>query len=183
MDAKAPFADCDRCPLKSEEFVPGNGPQHADRIIVGEAPGETEVREGQPFVGTSGKLLNKALVTKGVDRSKVYITNTVLCRPPNNANPPPESIAACSHRLIREIQGRAPRKVLALGRFAAEAVTGDSRPIKQMRLLRPGPSPYLTDCEVRVTYHPAALKFMKVDDRASFGEDIGWLGEPEPGEV
>jgi uracil-DNA glycosylase family 4 len=179
MDAKAPFADCDRCPLKHQAFVPGYGPRQAGRVIVGEAPGEQEVRECKPFVGRSGKRLNKALVAKEVDRSNVYITNTVLCRPPHNEDPPPGAISACFHRLIHEVQGTMPRKVLALGKVASRTLTGDSRPIKHMRG-GPAPNPHLRDSEVRVTYHPSGLHFLNEAERGCFDEDIGWLAEPEP---
>ncbi len=178
MDPKAPFADCNRCPLRDEHFVRGYGPQQADRVIVGEAPGEEEVVQGRPFVGSAGKLLDKAFAAADVDRSALYITNTVLCRPPSNADPLPAAIAACSGRLTHEIQGKAPQKVLGLGAFASEALTGLSRPIKEMRLLTRAPSPYLKGCEVRVTYHPAALRYMKVEDRQHFRDDIGWLKNP-----
>jgi DNA polymerase len=144
---------------------------------VGEAPGEEEVRLGRPFVGTSGKRLDKALEAARVERSRIYITNTVLCRPENNADPSSEAISACSERLIHEIQETMPRKILALGRFARGALTGDTRtPIEKMRLLRPTPRPDLGDCEVRVTYHPAARK---AGERKRFFDDIGWLGECE----
>jgi uracil-DNA glycosylase len=111
-----------------------------------------------------------------VDRSAVYITNTVLCQPPDNESPPPgEAILACHERLIREVQLRMPRKVLALGKTAAEALTGDTRPIKELRHLRAAPSPYLGgQAEVRVTYHPSAL-WRNPEWPGRFDEDIGWL--------
>lgn len=146
---------------------------------MGEAPGESEAVEGKPFVGKAGGRLNQALAAAEVDRSAVYITNTVLCHPAGNESPPPrEAISACHQRLISEIQLRMPRKVLALGATAGKALTGDSRPIQQLRLLRPAPSPFLRgDAEVRVTYHPSALPRNPAWP-GRFGEDVGWLGEP-----
>lgn len=149
-----------------------------DRVIVGEAPGETEVVEGRPFVGKAGGRLNEALSVAGVDRLAVYITNTVLCHPEGNNSPPPEAVAACHDRLITEIRLRMPSKVLALGKTASKALTGDGSSIEQLRLLRPAPSPYLDDSsEVRVTYHPSALT-RNPEWPGRFDGDVGWLGEP-----
>lgn len=156
----------------------GYGPRRADRIIVGEAPGEIEVVEGKPFVGKAGRRLDEGLSAKGVDRTTVYITNAVLCHPAGNESPPPrEAISACHDRLIGEVQQKTRMKVLALGGTAARALTGDSRPIEQLRLLRPAPSPYLGGAaQVRVTYHPSALTRNPAWP-GRFDEDIGWLGE------
>ena len=132
MDPKAPYADCDRCPLRDEHFVPGYGRRQAGRVIVGPGPGDKEVREGKPFVGPAGERLNQALVARGANRSRIYMTNTVLCRPPNH-NPPPEAVSACFKRLIHEVQGTMPRRVLALGEIASKALTGDNRRVKEMR--------------------------------------------------
>jgi uracil-DNA glycosylase family 4 len=178
VDAKAPLAHCDDCPLRDRPLVAGYGPRRTDRVIVGEAPGETEVVLGMPFVGKAGSRLNEALTASGVDRSTVYITNTVLCHPAGNESPPPrEAISACHERLINEVQQRMPRKVLALGGTAGKALTGDSRPIEQLRLLRPAPSPYLDGyVEVRVAYHPSALTRNPAWPER-FDEDVGWLGE------
>jgi DNA polymerase len=174
MDPKAPYADCDRCPLKDKHFVPGHGRRQAGRVIVGLAPGDKEVREGRPFVGLAGGRLNEALMAKGADRSRIYITNTVLCGPPNH-KPPPEAVSACFKRLIQEVQGAMPRRVLALGEIAGHALTGDRGLVREMRLRR-YTFPGLGDCELRVTYHPAARPWTSELARC-FEEDIGFLGE------
>jgi uracil-DNA glycosylase len=161
--------------------VPGYGPRQSRRVIVGEAPGMAEVRAGIPFVGRSGIRLNEALVDQGADRSKIYITNTVLCHPPNNRDPSRAEIDACHERLIHEIRETKPGKILALGKIASRAITDDAGPINRMRLLRPAPSPHLDDGEVRVTYHPAALS-RNSKWAEQFDDDIGWLAEPEFGE-
>lgn len=171
---------CDRCPLQDRRVVAGEGPFNAERVIVGEAPGETEGREGRPFVGQAGRLLRERLAARGVDVATVCITNAVLCHPEGNESPPPEdAISACHERLIREVQQREPRKVMALGGTAAEALTGVPRPkIYELRLLHAAPSPYLGgDCEVRVTYHPSALNRDPAWSRR-FDDDIGWLRRP-----
>ena len=146
---------------------------------MGEAPGEKEAVKGEPFVGKAGDRLNDTLAAAKVSRSAIHITNTVLCHPEANRSPPPrEAISACHQRLISEIQLRMPRKVLALGKTAAKALTGDSRPIEQLRLLRPAPCPYLGGyAQVRVTYHPSALTRNPAWPER-FDQDVGWLGEP-----
>ncbi len=178
VDAKAPLARCGYCPLRDRPFVAGYGPPMTNRVIVGQAPGQREVVEGKPFVGQSGGRLNEALSAAGVDRLAVYITNTVLCHPEGNDEPPPEAVEACHERLITEIRLRMPKKVLALGTTAATALTNDTRPIEKLRLLRPTPSPHLDDkSEVRVTYHPSALT-RNPEWPGRFDGDVEWLGEP-----
>lgn len=188
MDAKAPLARCGECPLRDRPFVRGDGPPGADRVIVGEAPGCMEAVEGKPFVGRAGRRLDEGLSAREVDRSSVYVTNAVLCHPPGNESPPPrEAIRACHRRLISEIrdvlrhagQGRTQAKILALGKTAGRALTGDSsRPIEQLRLLRPAPNPYLSGyAEARVTYHPSALP-RNPAWAERFAEDIAWFADP-----
>jgi len=177
VEAKAPLARCDDCPLQDRPFVAAYGPPMTDRVIVGEAPGEREVVEGKPFVGKAGDRLNQALNTAGVDRLAVYVTNTVLCHPAGNKRPPPEAVDACHERLITEIRLRMPQKVLALGKTAGKALTGDSRTIEKLRL-RPTPAPGLdASAGVRVTYHPSALP-RNPEWPGRFDGDVGWLGEP-----
>jgi DNA polymerase len=176
MDANPSLGRCDDCPFGHRCVVPGEGPGETNWVIVGQAPADTEVAEGRPFVGPAGVRLDKALDAARVDRSAVYITNTVLCQPPDNQSPPPEdAISACHERLMREIQLRIPRKVLALGGTAAEALTGVSGTIEKLRLLRPAPSPDLGGyAEVRVTYHPSSLHWNR-EWSEHFDEDICWL--------
>lgn len=113
-DPKRYGADCDNCPLSGRPCVP---PQFEDgHVIVGEAPGAVEVKQGRPFVGPSGKLLTKALEAVGARREFLHITNTVLCYAPQV---PPAAIEACKPRLLREIEGR---RVLVLGNVAAEVI-------------------------------------------------------------
>jgi uracil-DNA glycosylase family 4 len=179
VDAKAPLARCGDCPLRDRPFVAGYGPPMTDRVIVGQAPGQREVVEGKPFVGKAGGRLNEALSAAGVDRRALHITNTVLCHPEGDASPPPEAVQACHERLITEIRLRMPRKVLALGTAAAQALTGDERPkIEKLRMMRPAPSPYLDDySEVRVTYHPSSLT-RNPEWPGRFDDDVSWLGDP-----
>ena len=178
MDGRAPLGRCEACPLRNRPIVPGYGPNPAKCVIVGEAPGETEVIEGRPFVGSAGRRLDKALDANNVPRSAIYITNAVLCHPEGNQSPPPpDAIEACHERLIAEVDLAQPQKVLALGKTASKALTGDSRPIGQLRVLDAAPSPYpVGDAKVRVTYHPSSLN-RNPGWPGSFDNDVGWLGE------
>jgi uracil-DNA glycosylase family 4 len=135
------------------------------------------VETGKPFAGHSGTLLDNALAARGVDSSRVYKTNTVLCRPPNGDVPPPAAVTACFNRLVHEVQETMPRKVLALGGFAGKALTGQSSTIGQMRG-QPAPSPHLSDCVLRVTYQPVALN-RDPAMRAHFDADMDWFAEPD----
>ena len=115
MDPKAPLAHCDECPLWNRPLVAGDGPPKTDLVIVGWAPGKTEVEVGKPFVGDSGGVLNEALDDAGIDQESAYITNAVLCHPVK-PKPPVPAIRACHDRLVQEIERRGPRKVIASGK-------------------------------------------------------------------
>ena len=176
MKPKAPFADCEHCPLNAEPFVSGVGRDDAKYVIVGEAPGSTEVKTGVPFTGPSGQLLKKVLTPHDIDRNTdAFVTNTVLCRPPPKVdgrdNPPPAlAIKACRRRLIDEIRSHKPYAVLALGGPSARTLLGSREGI---RLLRGGykQSPYF-DPPVVATFHPAAREPGKL---AVMISDVGTL--------
>ncbi|MDD2728914.1 uracil-DNA glycosylase [Malikia sp.] len=113
---------CRACDLgtRRRQAVPGMGDPAPDWLIVGEAPGEEEDRQGLPFVGRAGQLLDRMLAAMGLDRQhQVYIANVIKCRPPQNRNPDPVEIAQCEPYLLRQIELLRPRFILALGRFAA----------------------------------------------------------------
>jgi DNA polymerase-1 len=161
LDAHPCGADCESCPLKLEPWVPGYGPEQADVVIIGEAPGANEVSRGRPFVGKSGELLDKVLKELGVDRSKIYITNSVMCRPPDNRTPSTGEIKACNDRLLQEVAARKPRLIIPMGAVPYKALLG-GKSIKadHGKLFKAK----LNDQEVWVvpTYHPAAaLRFSK----------------------
>ena len=98
--------------------VPGEGPEDAEIMFIGEAPGFNEDRTGRPFVGAAGQFLNKLLAFAGLQRSNVYITNVVKCRPPNNRDPLPEEIAACRPYLDGQIELIKPKVIVTLGRYS-----------------------------------------------------------------
>ena len=136
----------------------GHGGQPARWLVVGEAPGEQEDRQGQPFVGRSGQLLDAMLSAVGMSRERdVFIANVIKCRPPGNRNPKPEEIAACSPYLMRQIELLKPERILVLGR-AAQTLLGTEATIGSLRgrvhQLKTDAGPQIP---VIVSYHPAYL--------------------------
>lgn len=111
---------CERCPLAQGRgrAVPGEGPADARIMFIGEGPGFQEDRQGRPFVGPAGQFLNELLASIGLDRTKVYITNVVKSRPPNNRDPQPDEIAACAPWLEQQIAIIRPKIIVTLGRFS-----------------------------------------------------------------
>ncbi|MEC9340806.1 MAG: uracil-DNA glycosylase [Pseudomonadota bacterium] len=153
----AQISDCRGCALHKTRTrtVPGVGDRKAGLLVVGEAPGADEDRQGEPFVGRAGKLLTNMLRAIGLEREQVYITNILKCRPPGNRDPRPEEAAACRGYLERQMDLLAPRLVLVVGRIAAQQLLQTDQPIGAMRgsvLQLPG-----RDIPVVVTYHPAYL--------------------------
>lgn len=118
--------DCKQCPLARTRThtVFGEGNEKAEVVLVGEAPGFYEDKEGAPFVGQAGKLLTQLLSTIGLHRSEVYIANVLKCRPPNNRDPQQEEIEACKPYLLKQLEIIKPRIVCTLGRFAAQTLLG-----------------------------------------------------------
>ena len=132
----------------------GVGDPHPDWLIVGEAPGEQEDLQGEPFVGQAGKLLDNMLRAVGLERGrKVYIANVLKCRPPGNRNPQPEEVAQCEPFLRRQVELLQPKIVIAMGRFAVQSLLGTSDPIGKLR----GRVHRYQGVPLVVTYHPAYL--------------------------
>jgi DNA polymerase len=154
---------CVKCGLSSTRTnaVPGAGTGKAGIVFIGEAPGAEEDRRGEPFVGRSGDLLTKILqamdekeLIPGVSlaRDSVYIANVLKCRPPENRNPLPHEIEACSPYLVRQLALLKPRVIVCLGKFAAELLVGAKGTVGGMR----GQVYRYGDSKLIVTYHPAA---------------------------
>jgi DNA polymerase len=114
--------DCTRCPLADTRttVVFGNGDADADLMFVGEAPGANEDREGLPFVGQAGKLLDKLLGEIGMDRGQVFVANVLKCRPPGNRDPQPGEIETCEPYLFRQVELIEPIVICTLGNFATK---------------------------------------------------------------
>jgi uracil-DNA glycosylase family 4 len=111
---------CERCMLHHSRklAVPGEGPMNAEIMFIGEGPGFHENQQGRPFVGAAGKYLEELLVKIGYQREDVFITNVVKCRPPNNRDPLPDELAACSDYLERQMQVINPKVIVSLGRYS-----------------------------------------------------------------
>lgn len=137
----------------------GQGATPTRWLVVGEAPGEQEDRQGHPFVGRSGQLLDAMLAAVGMSReTDVFITNVIKCRPPGNRNPKPEEIAACSPYLMRQIALLKPERILVLGRFAAQTLLGTDATIGSLRgRLHSLKTDEGAEIPVIVSYHPAYL--------------------------
>ena len=111
---------CTDCPLHEgrTNAVPGEGPPDAELLFIGEGPGYQEDRQGRPFVGPAGQFLDELLGSIGLSREQVFIANMVKCRPPNNRDPAPAEISACSKYLDRQIELLDPKLIVTLGRFS-----------------------------------------------------------------
>jgi DNA polymerase len=148
---------CTVCPLHvtRTQAVPGTGPATARIMAVGEAPGEKEDRSGVPFVGAAGNLLTKLLTDVGLDRSDLYITNTVKCRPPGNRDPEPAEVGACSHFLDEQVALIRPDVILLLGRHALNRLLPGSPGISRSH----GERIVVRDRAYVPLYHPAAALY------------------------
>lgn len=151
----AEAAGCVRCRLHEQRttVVFGEGSPTADVVVVGEAPGQEEDRTGRPFVGRAGRLLDLLLLTAGLPRANVYICNTLKCRPPKNRNPQPDEVAACAGFLHGQLDAISPRVLLAVGKFAAQALLNTDESIGRLR----GVVHDYRGTPLVVTYHPAYL--------------------------
>jgi uracil-DNA glycosylase len=193
-------AGCEACSLckTRRQTVFGVGHEQAQWMIVGEAPGEQEDAQGEPFVGQAGKLLDNMLAAIGLTRAQVngagpgslipagdgrlrpglghaqaqpeqqvFIANTLKCRPPRNRNPQPDELAACRPYLLRQVALVQPRIIVAMGRFAVNAMLGSDEAIGRLRgrVHRFGSVPMI------VTYHPAYL-LRQLGDKAKAWEDL-----------
>ncbi|TDR71068.1 uracil-DNA glycosylase [Paludibacterium purpuratum] len=147
---------CQLCRLCNTRTQPvfGRGNRHARWMIVGEAPGEQEDRQGQPFVGRAGKLLDNMLAAAGLSpQDDVFIANVLKCRPPGNRNPAGDEIAACQPYLLQQIAHIQPDIILALGRFAAQTLLQTELSISRLR----GKVHDYQGHPLIVSYHPAYL--------------------------
>jgi uracil-DNA glycosylase family 4 len=120
LELEAQVRACQKCPLAQgrTHAVPGHGDYNSVVMFVGEGPGFEEDRQGYPFVGRSGQFLNQMLAKVGIRRDDVFVTNVVKCRPPNNRDPLPDELAACSDYLTRQVELINPRIIVTLGRFS-----------------------------------------------------------------
>jgi DNA polymerase len=151
----ATVRDCRLCGLceSRTQTVFGTGNRNARLMVIGEAPGADEDRQGEPFVGRAGILLNAMLRAAGFARGDVYIANVLKCRPPHNRDPADEEVERCLPYLRRQIELVAPAAILCVGRIAAQRLLGTELTIGRLR----GRVHSLAGVPVIVTYHPAYL--------------------------
>ena len=181
-------AGCTRCRLAQgrTQVVFGSGHPHADLMFVGEAPGFHEDKQGVPFVGQAGKLLDKLLAGIGLTRSDVFVANVLKCRPPGNRDPQPDEIQACESHLWKQIELIQPNVVATLGNFATKLLSG--RPLGITRVHGQEQETMLGGNRVLLypLYHPAAAlytpRMLEVleDDFRRLPELLGRALEPEP---
>jgi uracil-DNA glycosylase family 4 len=165
---KGAVRQCIACDLHAtrKNTVFGVGNEQADWMIIGEAPGADEDRQGEPFVGRAGQLLNNMLLAIGLKREQVYIANILKCRPPNNRDPRPEEVVKCEPFLKRQVELVNPKIILAVGRIAAHNLLKTDASLGKLR----GKQFSYGECEtpVIVTYHPAYLLRSPLEKRKAW---------------
>jgi DNA polymerase len=173
---RARVAACTRCSLQATRIqtVFGVGSETAQWLIVGEAPGAEEDRQGEPFVGRAGQLLNSMLRAIGLAREQVFIANVLKCRPPGNRDPNPNEAAECLPYLQQQIALLRPKIMLAVGRIAAQNLLGTDKTLGSLRQQ----VHHFGDSRVPlvVTYHPAYLLRTPGDKRKAW-EDLKFARE------
>lgn len=172
-EAVAACRACGLCQTR-KQTVFGVGHLQAHWMVVGEAPGENEDLQGEPFVGAAGQLLDRMLAAlqlsrqaEGPAEQRVYIANTLKCRPPRNRNPEPDELARCEPFLQRQIALVQPKIILAMGRFAVQSLLRSSEPIGRLR----GRVHRYEGVPLVVTYHPAYL-LRSLAEKARAWEDL-----------
>lgn len=155
QELKETCTTCRKCGLCEErtKVVFGVGNEHSRLMFIGEGPGENEDLQGEPFVGRAGKLLDKLLITIGLDRSQVYIANMVKCRPPHNRDPLPEEQEACIGYLREQVRLIQPQLIVCLGRIAAQRIISPDFKVTRQHgqwIERKG-------MHLMGTFHPAAI--------------------------
>jgi DNA polymerase len=152
---EAQLQGCRQCKLCEgrHTIVFGSGNPQAELVVIGEGPGADEDAQGLPFVGRAGQLLTRMLDSVKVSRDEVYITNTVLCRPPGNRNPEPDELAACAPFLADKLAVIQPKVILSLGSVATQALLRTREPIGKLR----GRMHAYGNAVLIPTFHPAFL--------------------------
>jgi uracil-DNA glycosylase len=179
---------CTRCRLAQTrtQVVFGVGNPSADLMFVGEAPGFHEDKQGLPFVGQAGKLLDQLLAGIGLDRSQVYIANVLKCRPPGNRDPQPDEIESCEPHLFRQIELIQPKVVATLGNFATKLLSGKQTGITRVHGVEQETTVGGNRVLLYPLYHPAAALYtprmldVLREDFARIPELMGREAVPEP---
>lgn len=166
VDLQNEVAACRQCALceSRTQTVFGSGSASSGWMVIGEAPGESEDRQGEPFVGRAGQLLTEMLRAIGLKRDDVFITNILKCRPPNNRDPLKTEVEACSDYLHRQIAWLKPKIILAVGRVSAQNLLKTDKAIGQLR----GTVHSLDGIPLVVVYHPAYLLRSPLEKRKAW---------------
>ncbi|MES2999007.1 MAG: uracil-DNA glycosylase [Pseudomonadota bacterium] len=171
---RSEVTECKACDLYKTRTNPvfGVGNPNADLLVIGEAPGANEDKQGEPFVGRGGQLLTNMLLAIGLKREDVYIANILKSRPPNNRDPSPEEVKACTPFLLKQISLIKPKLILAVGRIAAHFLCGGNASMANLRgnLFYYG----IYKIPLIVTYHPAYLLRSPREKRKAW-QDMQWL--------
>src|SRR6185503_17160736 len=156
----AEWQGCQKCALARTrtQVVVGSGHPDADLMFVGEAPGYHEDRQGAPFVGQAGKVLESLLGSIGLSRPDVYIANVLKCRPPGNRDPQPDEIAACEGHLFSQVELIRPRVICTLGNFATKLLSGQPHRIARVDLVL-----YPIFHPAAALYTPAMMDTLRAD--------------------
>jgi DNA polymerase len=171
--------DCRRCGLQASRrrVVFGAGPAKASLMIIGEAPNAQEDQQGQPMVGPAGQLLERMLASLGLTRDQVYLTSLVKCRPPADRAPQPAEIATCRPFLEAQVKAVAPRVIIALGRYASQALLDTDAPLSALR----GRWHEFLGIPLLPSFHPAFLlgePARKAEAYRDLKELVRALGQP-----
>jgi uracil-DNA glycosylase len=152
---------CQKCALAATrtQVVVGSGDPDANLMFVGEAPGFHEDKQGVPFVGQAGKLLDNLLGEIGLSRPQVYIANVLKCRPPGNRDPLPDEIAACEGHLFKQVELIRPRVICTLGNFATKLLTGRPHGITRVRGQAQAHRIAGVELSIYPIFHPAAALY------------------------
>jgi uracil-DNA glycosylase family 4 len=172
----AEVRSCTDCRLHETrtKAVPGEGDPETEVVFVGEGPGFNEDRQGRPFIGRAGDLLVKLIATIGWRREDVFITNVVKCRPPDNRDPQPDEIAACSRYLYRQLEILDPAVVVTLGRHSMGRFMPGARISQAHGTVRPvDPTTGARSALVFAMYHPAAALRTPSIERESYIDVAG----------
>ena len=163
---------CTDCSLSEgrTRAVPGEGPEQAKLMFIGEGPGYHEDQQGRPFVGPAGQFLEQLLASIGMSRDQVFIANMIKCRPPNNRDPQPDEVASCEPYLQRQIEIVRPRIICCMGRHAAHALLKTEASLSRLR----GQLHEYQGIPLIVTYHPAAL-LRNAGYKRAVWEDVKWV--------
>lgn len=165
-ELEAEVASCNKCDLcqTRTQTVFGTGNKHAEMMIIGEAPGQSEDEQGKPFVGKAGQLLTEMLRAIGLQREDVFIANILKCRPPGNRDPKPDEIESCSDYLLRQQALIKPKIILAVGRISAQTLLKTDAPVGKLR----GRVHDLNGTPLVVVYHPAYLLRSLIEKRKAW---------------